>query len=950
MAERFSGNAPYPQRRKSHGSSRRGLIAHENRTILESQRAQSQIDKQKQIEKFRQRREEQALLEPRRIDLGNKELAAYKKKQEFQESVRDNKVSIITGATGTGKSTQGVQFLIESGYDHVFALVPRKIIADNLGDRLRDELGQHFGDAANNMVDIIHSERSERSEGSVATVMTPQTFLRMEEDIRKKYADKNIVVFNDEIHEQDLHTEIALASSALAVSENEGWRLVLASATMDESFVQATYKELNDDTTVPIVEIEGRPFSVAVSERPDLTAMEAYLEIGEDHEKMMVFTRGDKELDHFIKETNRMLEEREKGSSQNVVFRKLIGTLTTSARRHVFTDPVPEGSRLAIVSTPAGMSGITFPGCTAVIVDGVVNRKKLDQYGVEGLPPDHATQAEITQMFGRAARDVPGGVGMLVRPITVMDDIMVARGLDVETPEMEFKPFAERIAYPRAQIYDSNLSRVALEVAGLEKRLTDLDPFLMNKVELSDILQAEQNLAHLGALEKGHEITELGRKMDKYPLIPELSRGLVEASEGRTMVHMARAALIAIAIDAGGLQNFSIKDSREWEQFIRPTSKDDFMAQLDLMTALQTVENWEKFAYDYDLQPSKVEKVTKAVGKVFKILGIRPDNIVYTPPKAEEEDLLREDFTSGMVDLVYEKSGRRRKVQQYIHILGNEGSTQREISDRSVAGNEEHEYIAGFPRWYTSRTRQGEQLHQIIDRTLIVQPEIIARYVAKIPNMLKAEPLEPRIDGGRVIEQEQLMFGSITVGEPAQSTHDIIPDGSRKLLEERVLQRPGIAQQALREIANELEWFEKTIPKEELDRLKNVDAPVPITNESIRQLIYEKTAFTRDIYAVDEMLASYIYSKNISIQKYYDQEVLNDLRARSPSTVVIGKSVVDVHYDDGQPYITKVGVVQRQALLSDFYLPDGREILIQISRSQRQGGTVRVSPKDLIAE
>jgi HrpA-like RNA helicase len=942
MAERFSGNVPYPQRgNNSHGSSRRGLVAHKSRSFLETQQNQSLADKQKQIEKFKQRREEQLLMQPRQIDLGNTELAAYKKKHEFQESVRDNKVSIITGATGTGKSTQGVQFLIESGYDHVYALVPRKIIADNLGDRLRDELSEHFGDDAANMVDIIHSERSERSDNSVATVMTPQTFLRMEKDIRKKYADKNIVVFNDEIHEQDLHTEIALASSALAVGDNEGWRLVLASATMDEEFVQATYKGLNEEKTVPVVKIEGRPYSVTTSERPDISAMEAYVEIGEDHDKMMVFTRGEKELDHFIKETNRLLEEQEKGSSQNVVFRKLIGSLTTNARRHVFTDPVPEGSRLAIVSTPAGMSGITFPGCTAVIADGTVNRKKLDQYGVEGLPSDYATQAEITQMFGRAARDVPGGVGMLVKPITVMDDVMAARGFDIDTPEMEFMPLSTRRKYPLAQIYDSNLSRVALEVAGLGKRLTDLDPYLMNKVELPDILKAELNLAHLGALERGHEITKLGKLMDAYPIMPELSRGLVEASEGRTQIHMARAALIAIAIDAGGLQDYRQKEGREWEQFVRPTSKDDFMAQLDIMTALQGTTNWEKFAEDYNLQPNKVEKVTKAVGKVFKILGIRPDNMVYTPPKPEEENQLRDDFTPGMIDLIYEKTTKRRKVQQYVHILGNEGSTQREISDRSVAAEETHDYIAGFPRYYTSRTRQGEQLHEIIDRTLIVKPEVIARYAVKIPSLLDAEPLMPRLDGGRVVEQEQMKFGSINIGEPVPSTHDIIPETSRKLLETRVLQKPGIAQQALREIAEELSWFENAIPKEELEKLKNPDAPSPITEETIREVIYEKTAFTRDMYAVDEHLISYIYSTNISIQKYYDQDILDVLRARSPKSVVIGKEIVDVHYDNGQPYITKVGATQKQAPLTDFFLPDGREILVQ--RPSVGGGTERIS-------
>jgi len=232
-------------------------------------------------------------------------------------------------------------------------------------------------------------------------------------------------------------------------------------------------------------------------------------------------------------------------------------------------------------------------------------------------------------------------------------------------------------------------------------------------------------------------------------------------------------------------------------------------------------------------------------------------------------------------------------------------------------------------------------LHQIIDRTLIVKPEVIARYATKIPSMLSAEQLLPRLDGGRVIEQEQLKFGSIIVGEPVPSSHDIIPEESRKLLEARVLQKPGIAQQALKEIADELDWFEKTIPKDELDALKNSDAPELITDETIRAIIREKTAQTRDMYVIDELLVSYIYSKNISIQKYYDQEVLDVLRARSPRSVMIGKDIVDVHYDNGQPYITKVGATQKQAPLSDFFLPDGREILVQ--RPAAGGGTERVS-------
>jgi len=951
MAERFNGSEPH-SKIGTFGSNRRGLVGHAPSFVgLENQRTQSQVDKQKQINKFRERHEDLMLLSPRQFDLGNKELGAYKKKRDFQRSVLNNKVTIWTGETGTGKSTQGIQFLIESGYDHVFGIVPRKIIADNLGDRIREELSDHFGEDANRMVDIIHSERSERSDSSVATILTAQTFIRMEKGIRTRYAGKNIVLFNDEVHELDLHTEMAVATSALYVNENEGSRIVLASATMDESFVQDTYKELNDESTVPIVNIPGRPHTMKIFERPDLTPMEAYLEYADNTEKAMAFTSGDKELDHFTKETTSLLEGREKASSSNVEFRKLIGSLTRIARERVFTDEFPEGSRLAVPSSPAGMSGVTNPRNQGVFADGTINRKELDRYGVEGLKRHYTTKAELMQMFGRAGRDIAGGYGILTKPITVGDDALRARNIEVVSPEMEFKTFEEREAYPPAQIYHSNLSRVALEAAGLHKRLTDLNPFFQHKIELDDILKAEKNLSHLGALDDDRKITKLGEDMDAFPLSPEIARGLVEATQpGRTLLHMARAAMIAAAIDSGGLQDFTKKETRGWDRLIRSSSKDDFIAQLDIMSTLMYEDSLEGAAAVYDLQPNKVEQVSKTVRKIFRILKIKPKDIVIGSTKPEEEELLRDDFTAGMIDLVYEKAGRRRKSIQYLHLLGDEGSTQREISDRSVAYESDHEFIAGFPRWYITRDRQVSHLNQIIDRTLIVKPEVIARYAALVPSMLSAEGLKPRLDGGRVIEQVQLKFGSIAVGEPIKGFHDFIPEDSRELLAERVLLSPGDAQAALRRIAALLEWFEDTIPEAELAALKKPNAPKPITSDSIKELIVEKTALTRDMYAIDDLLVSHIYSKNISMQNYYDQSALEVLVKRSPRTVVIGKATVDVLYDKGQPYITKVGATQKQAPLNDYYLPDGREILVQITRSQRLGGTIRVSPKDLVAE
>lgn len=948
MAERLNGKSPFSKR--THGSERRGVFPVPALGYAYRQE-QSKADKARLIEIIKQRNE--VLIATPESDLGNKELPAYRHKQEIVANIEAHKAVILGGATGSGKSTQLPQYLYEAGYDMTVVLVPRRIIADGLGERIRDEMASQIeGFDPLETVGIVHGERNERHENNKIMVMTPNTFMRMETQFRSQLGDKRVAIISDEIHEANLFTEIATGVAALAVKDNKDWRLIAASATHNADTLEASFEKLNEGGYVPSIHIEGRPFQIEQHEDPQHNSMEVYAIHSKDHEKSMIFTSGKKEIDHIIEETASELDRREAGSSKQVVFRKLHGELSSFELSHV-NDPIPDGYRLVIVSSPAGMSGITISGVTLVVTDGTINREELDDYGIEGMLRYPLSKAEITQQMGRAGRDVPGGVGILAMPTTVADDVMRKRGKEVEVPQMEFLSFDERAEHAPPEIYSSNLSRVVLTVAGIDRRFSELNPYIPHPVEASPIINAEESLSRLGALNDEDKITKAGRAMDRLPISPELSRGMYELSRhektphARPLQQLARAAFIAAAIDSGGLQDFSDKQKYEWRQLIRPTTGDDFIAQLDIMTALSDHTRaglpTHEFIESYTLNPKHIENAQKAARKILKIaFNVDVSNLIIMPPQPDEETQLRNDLSAGMIDLVYEEAGMSYKKKVYRNIHGDETSTKRELSDRSVIKPEQGQLVAGLPRWFETKNKHGDPVrHNVVEMTLLVDPVVIGKHAEK-NKLLRGNLVAPRIDGDLVVEREQMMFGTIKVGEPVNTVwREEMPATTQQLLVQQSLQVPRQAQLALRKIADELEYYRERVPEKELNEYKKTNAPIEITKDYITNLIREYARYTRSQVEIDQQLSQYSYSKNVTINRYFSDDARQELLMRSPSTVSVVGSEVSVLYDKGSPYITKVTREQRKAIKAPLLLEDGREILLQIP--VKGGGTRRVS-------
>lgn len=875
--------------------------------------------------------------------LGNRDLPAHKHKQEIVEIVDRYRASIIGGATGSGKSTQVPQFLYEAGYDKIYVMVPRRVIADNLFDRVKEEMSWHLGtEEATQAIGLMHGERTEVSDENRIVIMTPNTFLRAGNDIERNHADKKVAIVADEMHEANVYTEIAAGVGLRAVENNENWRFVAMSATHNEAVLQGPLSAVNNGIT-PSLKIEGRPFELEQHERPKKTAMEVYAEECGDAEKAMIFTSGKAEIDHIIERTRLHLDLQNPGSSRKVVFRKLHSELTDREIGHL-NDPVPDDCRLVIVSSPAGMSGITIPGVTHVISDGTINREELDDDDNPGLSREYLSQAGVIQQFGRAGRDVPGGIGYLAKPTMVEEDKMMDRGMVVDVQAMPYKPYNQRKEFEPAEIYHSLLSGIVLSVANLDMKFADVNEYLPHRVESTAIIKAEQHLMRLGSLgTEGGEITDIGRQMSEYQIRPELSRGIVEAMRGnRPLLHMARAAIIAAAVGAGGVQDFSDKRSKEWRVLLDDATQDDMTAQYDIITALPSgdVDRDIAFIEEHDLSYKRIKQAQKVARKIMRTLGIQPHNVVHAPMNLEEVQAIHDDLAAGMIDSIYEYVGTDRNKSYYRNIHAGDPNQQRTLSDRSIT-TKKTRYIAGFPRWFKKINREGEQVkYDIVEQTMPVSPDVIGKYAAQA-DLLEYEHVGLVSDKGMVKELVQPKFGSINVGAKEQHMLDqAIPEIAQAFLFDRVLNNQGYNQKGFRALVKELERYRNAVPEESLrGRLKS-DAPSEmITQKAVDNLIKLYAERTVSENEIDQLLGAHMYSKNVGIDQYFTQEDREWLQACSvPDIVLDDEYYLKVQYlgdKNKTPYMT-IPPRQRQVLakirqmdISELTLPDGRVLHIK---------------------
>ena len=498
---------------------------------------------------------------PRVEDLPNLPITAAK--DDIIDSLRNHPVTIISGETGSGKTTQIPKFCLAAGRGidgKIACTQPRRIAATTVAARIAEELGEALGRSVGYKIRFQDTTDPD----SYIKVVTDGILLA--ETQGDPWLNEYDTIIVDEAHERSLNIDFVLGILKRLVHRRRNLRLVITSATIDtEKFSKAF-----DDA--PVIEVSGRLYPVetryfaAGADDPDddeertpvELAAQAIDQLSRDHSRGDILVFMPTEQD--IRETCETLEGR--GYPRTLIL-PLFARLSPAEQKRVFASTA---ARKIIVATNVAETSITIPGIKYVVDTGLA---RISQY----VPRSRTTSLPVVPISRSSADQRKGRCGR------------VQNGVCIRLFSEE--DYLNRPLFTQPEILRANLADVILRMISLKLGDVDKFPFIDRPAEKS-IRDGFNLLEELGAIwrpnaEKAYRLTDNGRIMARMPIDPRLSRMLIEAQKENCL---AQTVVIAAAL--------SIQDVRE-----RPLDKENLADQahrpfVDPLSDFITIRNiWQ---------------------------------------------------------------------------------------------------------------------------------------------------------------------------------------------------------------------------------------------------------------------------------------------------------------------------------------------------------------------
>ncbi|XP_026565991.1 probable ATP-dependent RNA helicase DHX40 [Pseudonaja textilis] len=191
--------------------------------------------------------------------LSSVQLPISKFRRKLVETIQGNKFVVVTGETGSGKTTQLPKYLFEEGFARhgtIAVTQPRRMAAISVAERVAEELGCPVGGL------VGYQVRFEEciSEGTAIKYLTDGCLLR--QILADPHLTQYSVVILDEAHERSLCTDILfgllkqLFHQQKETQRKEPLKVVVMSATLDVEKFSAFFGHCS------VVEIPGRKYLV----------------------------------------------------------------------------------------------------------------------------------------------------------------------------------------------------------------------------------------------------------------------------------------------------------------------------------------------------------------------------------------------------------------------------------------------------------------------------------------------------------------------------------------------------------------------------------------------------------------------------------------------------------------------------------------------------------------
>ncbi len=438
------------------------------------------------------------------------ELPICKQRHKILDAIQSNQVIIVSGETGSGKTTQLPKFCLELGRG-VAGLIghtqPRRIAARSVAIQIAKELSSPLGHAVGYKVRFSDNINQD----TYIKLMTDGILLA--ETQGDPYLQKYDTIIIDEAHERSLNIDFLLGYLKQILSKRADLKLIITSATIDaERFSQ----HFNN---APVIEVSGRTYPVEIRyhaidsnqsqeeydlQQAILDSTDELLRIGIGD--VLIFLPGERE----IKETSETLRKHSFNHFSHagkLEILSLYARLSYTEQQRVFHKS--NAVIRIILATNVAETSLTVPGIRYVIDSGVArinrynHRNKIEQLLVEKI-----SQASANQRAGRCGRVMSG---ICIRLYSKAD-------------------FETRPLYTDPEILRTSLTSVILRMKSLKIGNIENFPFLQPPLPRM-IADGYQSLSELGAIDRHQKLTPIGWQLAKFPIDPKIARMILAAKQ-----------------------------------------------------------------------------------------------------------------------------------------------------------------------------------------------------------------------------------------------------------------------------------------------------------------------------------------------------------------------------------------------------------------------------------
>ncbi|KAK3073511.1 Salivary acidic proline-rich phosphoprotein 1/2 [Teratosphaeriaceae sp. CCFEE 6253] len=503
----------------------------------------------------------QSQLVQKRIQLleARKQLPIWQQQREIRDALRDHDVLILSGETGSGKSTQVPQFLLDQPWcrapSKIAVTQPRRVAAISLARRVAEEMGTPLG-SSSPASKVGYSVRFDESTSPSTRIKFLTEGMLLQEMLRDASLRQYSCVIIDEVHERSVNIDLLLGFLKQLQTRRKDLKIVVMSATADvdslrhffasrtasgTAAVEASpqdHPQTNGDPPATDVEgtswsgfsddedepetsdvatchVEGRQYPVITRyiDTPTDDIIETALHrIFQIHCKepmpgdILVFLTGQE----AILSLQKLVDEYALGLTidfPKMLVLPLFAALPQAAQQQIF-HPAPRNTRKVILTTNIAETSLTVPGVRFVVDTGKAKVKQFrNRLGLDSLLVKQISKSSADQRKGRAGREAAGQCYRLYTEAAY-------NTLDKDnTPEILRCDLSQAVLTMKA--------RGVLDVLAF--------PFLTPPPREA-MEKALLQLLQLGALEETGKISPIGRQIARLPLTPTLGRVIIEAA------------------------------------------------------------------------------------------------------------------------------------------------------------------------------------------------------------------------------------------------------------------------------------------------------------------------------------------------------------------------------------------------------------------------------------